>query len=193
MFKIRKQTGQALVEVIIALAIFSLIASALIVMIAGSLSVVGQGGKYLQAEALAQEGLEAVRSIKDRAWNKGVYVQSAVTASSTGWVFSGEGTTEQIGDFTRIIDFETVCRNISGDIDDCPSAYTDVHTKKVTVTVSWENEFGVTDYVKKVTYLTNWDTKEWIESTKTHFSNGIFNNTTSTEEFGDGEIILDDN
>ncbi len=193
MFLIRNNLGQSLVEVIIALAIFSLVASSLVAMIIGSLDVVGKGGNHAKAEALAQEGMEAVRSIKDRAWNKGRHNQSAVEVSASSWDFSGEGTTEQIGDFTRVIEFDDVCRNSSGDIAPCPSAFNDVHTKKVTVTVSWQTSMGLTNEVEKITYITNWDTKEWIEDFVSDFGDGIFNNTTTTSEFGDGSITLDEN
>jgi len=64
------QKGQSLLEVIIALAIFALISSALVSLSLGGFVGLEQGGEHMQAQALAQEGIEAVRSIRDRAWNE---------------------------------------------------------------------------------------------------------------------------
>ena len=71
--KFSNQTGQSLLEVIIALAIFALIGSFMAPFIVESFVGLERGGEQTQAEALAQEGIEAVRSIKDSAWNEIFY------------------------------------------------------------------------------------------------------------------------
>lgn len=62
-------SGQSLLEVVIALALFSLVASAFISLTLGSISSVGYGTDFLAAGALADEGVGAVRAIRDNAWN----------------------------------------------------------------------------------------------------------------------------
>lgn len=161
--------GQSIIELIIAMAIFSLIGAAMIVMVVGSFTALVQGGEHTQAKALAQEGIEAVRAIKDRAWNENIYSTSSISVSSGQWVFDGEGTTETIGQFTRTISFDNVCRDSSDDITDCPGDYIDVHSKKATVSISWEIRPGVTNLVQRIAYLTNWDSQEW---TQTNWSTG---------------------
>ncbi len=156
--------GTSLLEIIVAVAIFGLISSAMVSMVIGGLGTVSRGGRYTEAEALAQEAIEAVRSIRDGAWNEIVYNQSAIATSSDEWIFSGEGTTEQIGIYTRTISFSDVCRNSLDDIVDCPGDYVDVHSKKVTVVVEWEVRSGVINTIKRVSYLTDWDSNDWVQT-----------------------------
>ena len=162
--KFFNQRGQSLLEIIVALAIFALIGSVMAPFIVGSFVGLERGGEQTQAEALAQEGMESIRSIRDSAWNEIFYNQSAAIVSSGQWILAGEGTTEQIGQFTKTITFSDVCRNTSAEIASCPGDYTDVHSKKITVIVDWEAMIGATNSVQQVAYLTNWDSQEWIQT-----------------------------
>ncbi len=182
-----KQGGQSLLEVIIALAIFSLVGAAMVSLVIGGFTGLEQGGEHTQAEALTQEGIEAVRSIRDSAWNEVAYDQSKVEISGNEWIFSGEGTTEDIGQYTRIITIDDVCRDGFDEITSCPGAYTDVHSKKVIVSVSWRVRPGITNSVQRIAYLTNWDSKEWIEDTLADFNDGTFNDTAVSVMLGDGD------
>ncbi len=156
--------GQSLLELIVAMAIFSLVGAAMAAMVTGSFAGLEQGGEQTRAEALAQEGIEAVRAIRDRAWNENVYSTSSVAVSGNEWVFSGEGTSETIGQFTRAISFNGVCRGGSGEIVDCPGSYADPHTKEVVSEVSWDTREGVSNTVRRAAYLTNWDSSFWIQT-----------------------------
>ena len=162
--KLYNQKGQSLLEIIVALAIFALVGSLMAPFIVKSFVGLERGGEQTQAEALAQEGIEAVRSIRDNAWNEIFYNQSATVVGSGKWTLNGEGTTEEIGQFTRVITFDNVCRDTLHEIVSCPGNYTDVHSKKITVTVDWEPMIGVTNFVQQTTYLTNWDSQEWIQA-----------------------------
>jgi len=185
----KKCHGQSIVELIIAIAIFSLISAAITTMVVGSFTGLTRGGEQTQAEALAREGIEAVRSIKDRAWNENVYSTSSVSVNSNQWNFDGEGSTETIGKFTRVISFEDVCRDVSNNIVDCPGDYLDVQSKKVTVVVSWEVREGVLNTVRHSSYVTNWDSKEWIQ---TDWSGGAGQSVWSdTTKFDNDDDNLD--
>lgn len=163
------QKGQGLLEIILVLAVFGLYSASFGTLVIGGFRALEQGSEQVQAEALAQEGFEAVRSIKNRAWNENTYTQSGVDAGGGSWHFLGEGTTETIGQYTRRIVFSDICRDSSHEIVGCPGDYTDLHAKKVTVTVEWENRGGVTNSVEHIGYLTNWDSTEW---TQTDWSGG---------------------
>ncbi len=167
--KRKRQEGQSLLELIVAMAIFSLIGAAMISMVTGSFIGLQRGGEETQAQALAQEGIEAVRAIRDRAWNENVYSTSSVATLGNEWVFSGEGTTETIGQFTRVISFDDVCRDSSDAIVDCPAGHIDPHTKEVVVDISWEVRPGISSSVRRSAYLTNWDSSYW---TQTDWSGG---------------------
>jgi len=161
--------GQSVLEVIIAMAIFGLIASAMASMAVGGFVSLEQGGEHTEAEALAQEAIDGVRGIRDRAWNESVYATSSISVSGGQWIFDGEGTIEVIGQFTRTITYEDVCRDGGGAVVACPGAYTDAETRLVYVSVSWETRPGVTNEVERYTFVTNWDSTDW---TQTDWSGG---------------------
>lgn len=169
MFNIKNKQGQSLLEIVVALAIFSLVSTAIASMVLGSFSALSQGGDYLEAEVLAQEAIEAVRSVHDRAWNENIFNKSSVEISGNKWIYSGEGTEEIIGKFVRKINFNNVCRDSNHDISPCPALYSDVHSKEVAVRVEWIADSGVQNYVEKYTYITNWDSRDW---TQTDWSGG---------------------
>ncbi|MDA2922331.1 hypothetical protein MYX07_03635 [Patescibacteria group bacterium AH-259-L07] len=163
------KNAQSIIEVIVAVAIFSLLGVVMASFVVGGFHGMVQGGEQTEAESLAQEGIEAVRSIRDRAWNEFIYDRSGVVISGNQWNFSGEGTTDTIGQFRRTIDFSDVCRDVSDEIATCPALYADVQSKDVTVDVTWEVREGISNTVSQASYLTNWDSQEW---TQTDWSGG---------------------
>ncbi len=156
--------GQSLLEVILAMAIFALISSTMISLSLGGFASLSQGGEQTEAAGLAQEGLEAARAIKDRAWNELIYTTSSVFVKNKQWSLSGEGTTEKIGKYTRTISFAPVCRNAADNIAACPATYTDVQTKKVVSKINWLVRSGVENTAQQISYLTNWGAKHWVQT-----------------------------
>jgi len=146
------------------MAIFALIGSAMVALSIGGFTALEQGGEHTQAEALAQEAIEAVRSIRSGAFNEIIYNQSAISTSTGEWIFDGEGTDETIGQFTRTITFEDVCRDGTDNITTCPGNYIDLHSKKVSVSVSWTIRESITNTVEKVAIISNWDSIDWIQT-----------------------------
>lgn len=162
--KIANTKGQSILEIIVAMAIFALVSAAIATMAVGSFGALIQGGEYSKAEALAQEALEAVKSIKDRAWNESRFNQSALDGTGDYWVFAGEGTQEKIDIYTRVVTLHDVCRDAENEITDCPGEYLDVHAKEARVLVSWETGMGKIATIEKRTYITNWDTELWTQN-----------------------------
>ncbi|MEK7184150.1 MAG: prepilin-type N-terminal cleavage/methylation domain-containing protein, partial [Patescibacteria group bacterium] len=100
--------GFSLVEAMLAAGVLSLIVTTLAgALVFGEQSSVG-AGKRSRATELAEEGIEAVRSIRDQAFNELQYAQSGVTISSNTWAFLGEATSETIDEFTRTTNFADV-------------------------------------------------------------------------------------
>ncbi|MEK7625416.1 MAG: type II secretion system protein [Patescibacteria group bacterium] len=161
--------GQSILEVILAVAIFGLISAALMTLATGGFTALRQGGEQTEAEAIAQDAIEGVRSIRDDAWNNLIYTTSSINISGNKWIFSGENTTSTVGKYTRTISFENICRDASNTIATCPGSYTDIESKKVIVTVTWQTSGGAVNQVQQSTYLTNWDSREW---TQTDWSGG---------------------
>ena len=106
--------------------------------------------------------------------------------TGTGW-FLASGS-ETVGGFTRQVDIEDACRE-NGDIVDCPGTI-DPSTKKFTSKVTWSSYFG--GKVENVIYFTrHLRNTTWVQTTKPEFDNGTFVDTVSTEDTGNGEVILD--
>jgi type II secretory pathway pseudopilin PulG len=159
--KIKKEEGQSLLEILIAISFFMLISGSIIFLILGSFNSLNRNEKFNRGLALAQEGVESVRSIQDRAWNEISYSTSSVLVDNDKWIFQGENSFENIGNFKRVISFDDVCRNEQGEITDCPGLYSDPHSKKINSLVSWNDSQGS---IVLESYLTNWDSKNWIQT-----------------------------
>ncbi|HLD81816.1 MAG TPA: prepilin-type N-terminal cleavage/methylation domain-containing protein [Patescibacteria group bacterium] len=161
--------GFSLIEVMLASAVFALLVTALVGAVIYGRQGTTRSGESLRAQFLVEEGLEAVRSIRDSAWNGLVFDQSGVELASGRWAFSGEGTDNIIDDSTRTIVFADVCRDSGGNIATCPAVYVDPHTKLVTVTVNWSVSPGGSRSAQASSYITNWDSYNW---TQTNWSGG---------------------
>lgn len=160
MFNIKSQKGQSLLEVIVAMAIFSLIAVVMVSMVTGSFLGLTQGGQQTEAQALAQEGIEAVRSLKDSDWDLITgYTETGIEISGSNWVIKGEGTNDIIGDFIRTIYFNDVYRNDNYEIvaSDVLGSLLDVRTKEVKSEVVWSPRDTIINIVNQISYLTNWE------------------------------------
>ena len=130
--------GFSTVEVVLALALVSIIALTL----AGSLSygifAQSQANMENKANFLLEEGIEAVTSIKDNSYlnlTNGTY-GLALTAGS--WAFAG--TSDSVDGFTRTVQITTV----------------DSYTKQVTVTISWQNSSS-SRAIDATIQLTSWE------------------------------------
>jgi len=150
-------SGQSLFEVILALAIFSLLAAAFVSLTLGSVSSVGYGTDFLTASTLADKGVGASRAIRDNAWN-------TLTDGVESAIFDSR--------FNRAITLSPV----------------DLETKLLKTEVSWPSPVGVTQTVTRQTYLTNWDSRDWIQ---TDWSGGQYASVDPTIEIGVvGQISL---
>lgn len=160
-----QQEGFALVDAMLGVATLGLVVTALVgALIVGSQSSVF-GGQRARASQLAAEGIAATRNLRDNAVNNLKFTQSGVQTTGTIWSFLGESTTETIGEFTRTITFDDVCRDASKVHVACPGTYIDPHTRKVTVAVSWTTRSGTDpSSVTRVTYLSSWASRFWEQT-----------------------------
>ena len=139
---ITNKKGQSLVELMIAMAIFVLMVTAVSWLIIDSYLTNRLGQEKTTATFLAKEGLEATRSIRDNNW-LGLTVGSHGLAASGGhWVF--QGTQNDVSNFLR----DGVRTIQVGEIDS--------DTMIVTSTVAWNLTQARPQQVSLVTYLTNW-------------------------------------
>lgn len=118
----------------------------------------GQNKKNLEATALAQEALEAARSVRDENWTNfaSLSAEAAYHPAQTGppakWSLTAGQ--ETINGFTRQIVLSRVYRDANDDIVSS-GGVEDSGTRKLTATVSWsdrERNYSV----NLVNYLTDW-------------------------------------
>lgn len=142
-------------EVLIAGAIFLVFASGVILTVLESLGNERLAEEQIQATAYAEEGMEAVHSLKKRDF--ALLTNTNATGLTKGaddlWELSGNDDT--FGKYTRTIGIKTVERDGSGEI--VSSGSEDPKTKKVTVTVTWEYTQNRPQSVQLVGYFTEWE------------------------------------
>ncbi len=159
----RFTSGQSLVEILIAVAIGTLMIIAAVTLIAPALKISGDLVRGQTANALTKELFENVRIFSEANWGPfssltsgpgTVYYMNATTtpfAAVTGTQTIAVGTST----FDRYFYVEPVMRNAGGDIDPLGSI-TDPSTKRVTVFSKWA-QGGTTSTI--VTYLTRWQSR----------------------------------
>lgn len=132
------QQGFSLVEVILASAVFVLLVMALVGAYLYGQEATALAGNRARANMLAEEGLEAVRNIRDDGFfnlTDGTY---GLTTTGNQWNLSGSQDITDI--FTRQVVISTV----------------DSNRKSVIANVSWQQNPQRNGLVSLVSYFTNW-------------------------------------
>ncbi len=156
--------GQSIIELIVAMAVFTLMGAAIVSLTLGSFVSLEQSVEQIQAESLAQEGMEGVRSVRDNNWDNLTCQQCILGINGGRWTLS-EGLSEMIGQFKRTIILSDVYRDSNNNIveSSAPGAMIDRYSREVKVSVSWSIRAGIENIIKQISYLTNWlDTTELI-------------------------------
>ena len=137
---VKHENGQLLIELTVAIGIFVIVASVLISLILNSYVAGRLASEITIANFLAEEGLEATRSIRNNNWADITNGDHGLIISALGnWQFSG--TSEIIdGKFTRIINV----------------GETDPDRKQITSQVTWQFTEARPQEIRLITYLTNW-------------------------------------
>lgn len=135
-----KKTKKAfsLVEILLSVALFNLFVTGIVGAWLYGQESTALSGKRSQAVYLAEEGLEAVRNIRDAAFSNLADGTYGLAISGGQWVLSG--TQDTTGIFTRQIVISSI----------------DANTKNVKSTVTWNQNLQRTGSVSFDTRLTTW-------------------------------------
>lgn len=149
--------GFGIIEIIVAIGIFIIIATTGIVTVTGSYSTNRLGDEHTKATLYAQEGLEAARAIKNRGWADPFLATNCTTGcgvSSAGgfWVWSGTNNTQS--PFTRTITVTQARRTAAGTVV-TSGGVLDPDMYRVVSTVTWQFSPTRNNTVSTVTYLSN--------------------------------------
>ncbi|HEX9679253.1 MAG TPA: hypothetical protein VGA08_01420, partial [Candidatus Saccharimonadales bacterium] len=181
------QSGQSLLEVIVATALFSLVFASIVGLSVDAFYSTQAGQENTEAVFLAKEGLEAAKSNRDNHWLNLVNGDHGLKNSSGFWEF--DGTAEIIGDFTRKIIISDVERDVFNDIV-ASGGTVDPRTKQVTAEVSWTTLLGISRTVSLTDYLTDWNVFDWTETTDTEFGAGTLSDTAVVGAGEDASVQL---
>lgn len=138
--------GFGLVEVVVGIGIIGVLLFSLGQIGQLALRTILHASSASRALFLAQEGTEALRILRDQSWGTNI----APLATTTTYYINFDGASFTLptappalidSTFTRTLAVEDVFRDGSDDI--APSGTLDTKTKKITVTVSWD-ERGTT-------------------------------------------------
>lgn len=142
----RMSMGIGLIEAVAGISIISVFIFSL--MLASQLSqrIVGESVKNIQASFLLEEGVDAIKILRDTGWSSGI--GNLATGSNYFFYYNGTtwiSTTDNVyidGIFERKFSLDNVYRNADDDI--TPSGTLDSGTKKAMVSVSWQGRAGTT-------------------------------------------------
>lgn len=149
--------GFSLLEIILAVAMFTIFATGISMVILGGYKTNRLGNELSIASLYASEGLEAARSIKNTGYaNLSQTAGTGIIPGASGsWQYSG--TNNVLGKFTRVIAVEQVQRDGSGNIVQSGGTI-DADTRRVVSTVNWNYDSTSPQSVSLQTYVTNWST-----------------------------------
>lgn len=156
--KNKKTKGFALIEVMIACALVATVTITLLSFAEKGLGLSSRSLRQVQATLIAEEGAEAVKTIRDANWtnisNLTLNTNYYLSYNNSTDVWSLSTTANSIDSiFTRTIVFSSVNRDSNDDIVDTGGT-TDAGTIKVTVTTSWLSIEGANSKVLTL-YITD--------------------------------------
>lgn len=160
--------GFSLVEVLLAVSVFGLIVTALVGGLIYGQQSTALAGNRARATMLAEEGLEAVRNIRDENYANLTHGAKGLAISSDQWVFSGASDITDI--FTRSIVIAPVGA--------------DDNKKKVTVSVTWPQNPQRTGTVSLVSRLTNWQATNMASIFSVDTSGAVVDEADNTKIIG---------
>ncbi|MBI2639427.1 MAG: hypothetical protein HYW90_00845 [Candidatus Sungbacteria bacterium] len=161
-FRISRAAGAArgfgLIEVVVGAALVTLFLFGIAEVGKLGSRLVDDAGERLQAAFIIEEGIDAVRGIRDSGWSNGILPLVADTDywlffEGTRWTHSTSSRPFIDGKFDRRLQLSQVQRDASDDIV-LNGGTNDPNTRKVAVSVSWQ-ERGATTTMSVSTYITN--------------------------------------
>lgn len=171
-----KHKAFSLIEILLAIFLFTLFSVTVVYLSIDTASRATQVEVKNEALLYAEEGLEAVRNIRDRDYLDLASGTHGLSFANDTWTL---GTAPETIDvyYQRSVLIEDVYRDGNGDI--ATTGTLDLETKKVTATVTWDWKGVLPKTISLSTYLSNWTGDEWMQTTCTEFNVGSFTDTES--------------
>ena len=145
-------------------------------------------GDSTQAVFLAQEGIDAARSIRDNGWLNLTNGNHGLQRTGGYWSFLGASEVID-GTYTRVIAVSDVNRDGSGNIV-TSGGTVDPRTKLVSATVSWTPGVFVPRAVSVQAYLVDWNVYDWTQTTDADFNAGTHGSTVVSGSGMAANVVL---
>ena len=133
-----RRSGASLLEVLVVTSMFATAALTAFFLLTNELQFLPRSRTALQAIGLAEEGLEAARSIRDQAWTDLAPGTHGLVFPNATWSF--HSTSETMDGFTRIVTVTDLAAN----------------ERRVDATIRWMGSLGRTETFTLSTTLANW-------------------------------------
>jgi prepilin-type N-terminal cleavage/methylation domain-containing protein len=185
----RKQ-GFSLVEIVLAIALFSIVVSSVAVFTSNSFRASQRAQQKITNNLLIQEVYNSLKSTKHNTWSQ---IITNTDAGPKHLAFANNQYTIQNGPqvvngTTLSFTISSVQRDSNGII--VPSGGTnDVHSRKINFTASWVDPFGSAHNTTSSYYVNDWNTNSWSQTSQSDWQNGVFADTVITNNSG-GEVAL---
>lgn len=170
------ERGQTIVEVLVAIGLTAVLLPGMLTAFVATRDGRASDTQRLAATALLREANEAVRAVKLRDWNN-VASDGTFHPLISGGAWSLASGAETINSYNRQIGITAVRRNAAGAVVE-NGGEVDPATKKVVVTVSWNQPAG--SAVSSTSYYSRYDGNEsQTQSGQVKLSTGSFTNTVA--------------
>jgi len=177
--------GQAIVELLVAMALTAVLLPALITGVVASREGKVQQKERLTAVSRVREAREALLAIRGSGWSN-VAVNGDYHPVVLNSVWALAPGSEEVNNQTRLIRIEDAYRDANGALV-TQGGEIDPSTKKITISASWSALFPSS--VTSVYYLTRLTNRVFSESSEVDFLKGTQTNTVVTNTSG-GEVTL---
>lgn len=176
-----KARGLSLLEIIIAIGVFAVLAAGLLNLVIVPLYSSGNVAGQERGMYLGQEGIEAAKAIRNTGWNQLTLGAHGLLSTGGKWTFSGASDNSPLGCvtgsadcYTRVVTVSAVSRSgakCDGDIV-TSGGCVDQRTKLIGADVTWTTGFGAAQALHYATYVTNWDNFSRAYDTAADFGTG---------------------
>jgi len=182
--------GFSLIELLVAVALFALLAIGVTFAAIDSVRNVRTLEDRSVAEGYLNETVSAMLSLKNQSW---AVISANADGTEKGLVFQDNryqivNGAQTNGVYTVSFEITSVERDPDGII--VPGSGTvDIHTKLLTATVRWEDALGSPRVLTTQMFINDWNTERWRQTTVADFTAGTHDLTHTVNNAG-GEVEL---
>jgi prepilin-type N-terminal cleavage/methylation domain-containing protein len=184
-----------LVEILIAIAIFSMVATVVISFSMESYKATEMSTERFNAQAKIDEIRKVIGQNKNAFWEE--IIENTESGHKSYVLNSGnyiltDGEVESSG-LTSYFTINRAYRDSGGDLDetlDATNGTEDIRTRLIEIVVQWTDEAGVTQETRSHMFITSWNNIDYLETTDQEFTQGTVDQTRVTA-LEDGEVQLE--